>query len=293
MEELYGVLIAIVLLAAASILVARDANSRGMKGVIWGVFTFLFLALTLPVYFVVRKAKLGESARPKQDGTNYSIRQWISDSQSFSNFGIVDLVILLLTVVIFGFWIVDYFQSGYHRLYDQWWAGFWRLAVIGTVLMVLGWPYKKQEMAGESFKLVKSHLVVLSLILIGFILKSAYAYLTISDIPREISGSWYNYQNGEIAKSVVITGPKKKLFGRDFTDLSYYKSADTPEIDREIIWFTGDRIDLESSRMTHTDYSTPTDTFSVDFSEVKNRKIEISGTGAYQDATGVYERRRR
>jgi hypothetical protein len=38
-----------------AVFVATDANKRGMNGLIWGLFTFLFCIPVLPLYLVIRK----------------------------------------------------------------------------------------------------------------------------------------------------------------------------------------------------------------------------------------------
>ena len=53
--SIIGVIIALVI----AVLVAQDANARGMNGALWGVFTFLLCIVAIPVYLVVRKPRLG------------------------------------------------------------------------------------------------------------------------------------------------------------------------------------------------------------------------------------------
>lgn len=38
--------------------VAKDANSRGMNGRLWGISTILVLIVALPIYLLVRKPRL-------------------------------------------------------------------------------------------------------------------------------------------------------------------------------------------------------------------------------------------
>jgi len=52
-------LIGVVIAAAIAVFVAKDANSRGMSGIGWGIFTFLLCIVALPVYLVVRKPRIG------------------------------------------------------------------------------------------------------------------------------------------------------------------------------------------------------------------------------------------
>ena len=37
------------------VIIAKDANSRGMNGTGWGIFVFLICIIALPLYLVVRK----------------------------------------------------------------------------------------------------------------------------------------------------------------------------------------------------------------------------------------------
>ena len=54
MEWLFGSVIA----AIVGILIGRDAASRGMSGVGWGIFTFLVCIIAVPIYLIVRKPRL-------------------------------------------------------------------------------------------------------------------------------------------------------------------------------------------------------------------------------------------
>ena len=51
--QLIGLLIA----AAIAYWVYQDAESRGMNGILWGIFTFLLCIIALPVYLIVRKPR--------------------------------------------------------------------------------------------------------------------------------------------------------------------------------------------------------------------------------------------
>ena len=42
------------------ILVAQDANKRGMNGVLWGILCALVCIVFLPIYLIVRKPMLAE-----------------------------------------------------------------------------------------------------------------------------------------------------------------------------------------------------------------------------------------
>jgi hypothetical protein len=50
-------LIGIIIAAAIAIWVYNDAEGRGMSGVLWGILTFLFCIIALPVYLIVRKPR--------------------------------------------------------------------------------------------------------------------------------------------------------------------------------------------------------------------------------------------
>jgi hypothetical protein len=48
-----GLLIAIVI----GIIIAKDAKSRGMSGLGWGIFTCLICIVAIPIYLIVRKPR--------------------------------------------------------------------------------------------------------------------------------------------------------------------------------------------------------------------------------------------
>lgn len=48
---IFGLIVATII----AVLIAKDANSRGMNGTVWGIFVFLICIVALPVYLVVRK----------------------------------------------------------------------------------------------------------------------------------------------------------------------------------------------------------------------------------------------
>jgi hypothetical protein len=56
--EAIGRLLGFVLLAVIGWAVWRDANSRGMNGVLWGVLGALFCIIVVPIYLIVRKPVL-------------------------------------------------------------------------------------------------------------------------------------------------------------------------------------------------------------------------------------------
>ena len=43
------------LAALIAVLISRDATSRGMNGLGWGIFTFLLCIVAIPIYLIVRK----------------------------------------------------------------------------------------------------------------------------------------------------------------------------------------------------------------------------------------------
>lgn len=57
-----GQLVGLVIVGVIAFLVAKDANSRGMNGVLWGVFTFLLCIIALPIYLLTRKPKVDGGA---------------------------------------------------------------------------------------------------------------------------------------------------------------------------------------------------------------------------------------
>ncbi len=60
MEDGLITIIGIVIAAVVAVLIAKDANSRGMNGLGWGIFTFLICIVAIPVYLIVRKPRQGE-----------------------------------------------------------------------------------------------------------------------------------------------------------------------------------------------------------------------------------------
>jgi hypothetical protein len=47
--------IGLIIAAVVGVLIANDANSRGMNGLGWGIFTFLICIIAIPIYLIVRK----------------------------------------------------------------------------------------------------------------------------------------------------------------------------------------------------------------------------------------------
>jgi hypothetical protein len=54
-----GQLVGIVIAAVIGYFVYKDANERGMNGVLWGILVFLFCIIALPIYLLIRKPKVG------------------------------------------------------------------------------------------------------------------------------------------------------------------------------------------------------------------------------------------
>ena len=55
-----GYLFGLIIAATVGVLIAKDANSRGMNGTGWGIFVFLVCIVALPIYLIVRKPVLEE-----------------------------------------------------------------------------------------------------------------------------------------------------------------------------------------------------------------------------------------
>jgi hypothetical protein len=53
-----GQIFGVILAAIIAVFVAKDANSRGMSGIGWGIFTFFLCIIALPIYLVIRKPKV-------------------------------------------------------------------------------------------------------------------------------------------------------------------------------------------------------------------------------------------
>ena len=54
MEVFVGLVIAVII----GVLIGKDAASRGMSGVGWGLFSALICIIAVPIYLVVRKPRL-------------------------------------------------------------------------------------------------------------------------------------------------------------------------------------------------------------------------------------------
>ena len=54
------IVIGLIVMTIVGVLIAKDANSRGMNGLGWGIFTFLICIVAVPIYLIVRKPVQGE-----------------------------------------------------------------------------------------------------------------------------------------------------------------------------------------------------------------------------------------
>ena len=54
MEMFFGLIIA----AIVGVLIGKDATSRGMSGIGWGLFSFLICIVAVPIYLIVRKPRI-------------------------------------------------------------------------------------------------------------------------------------------------------------------------------------------------------------------------------------------
>ena len=64
-DSALGIRIVAALVAAAiAFFVAKDANSRGMNGLLWGLGVFFLYIIFLPIYLFVRKPLLATPAPP-------------------------------------------------------------------------------------------------------------------------------------------------------------------------------------------------------------------------------------
>ncbi len=57
MEYLVGFVIA----GIVGFLIGQDAESRGMSGIGWGLFSFLMCIVAVPIYLIVRKPRLSDN----------------------------------------------------------------------------------------------------------------------------------------------------------------------------------------------------------------------------------------
>ena len=61
MEGGFGIVFSLVIGAVIGVVIAKDANSRGMNGTGWGIFVFLVCIIALPLYLIVRKPVLQDT----------------------------------------------------------------------------------------------------------------------------------------------------------------------------------------------------------------------------------------
>ena len=53
--EPIGLIFGIIIAVIVGVLIAKDANNRGMNGAAWGFFVFFVCIIALPIYLIVRK----------------------------------------------------------------------------------------------------------------------------------------------------------------------------------------------------------------------------------------------
>lgn len=51
----FAAFIGLIIAAVVAVIIAKDANNRGMSGLGWGIFTFLICIVAIPIYLIVRK----------------------------------------------------------------------------------------------------------------------------------------------------------------------------------------------------------------------------------------------
>jgi hypothetical protein len=61
MEDSVFTLFGVILAAIVAVIIGRDASSRGMSGLGWGIFTFLICIVGIPIYLIVRKPRISEN----------------------------------------------------------------------------------------------------------------------------------------------------------------------------------------------------------------------------------------
>ena len=59
MDAMYTI-VGLIIVAVVAVIIANDANSRGMNGLGWGIFTFLICIVAIPIYLIVRKPRKDE-----------------------------------------------------------------------------------------------------------------------------------------------------------------------------------------------------------------------------------------
>jgi hypothetical protein len=51
----FAAFVGLIIAAVVAVIIAKDANNRGMSGLGWGIFTFLICIIAIPIYLIVRK----------------------------------------------------------------------------------------------------------------------------------------------------------------------------------------------------------------------------------------------
>lgn len=51
----FAAFVGLIIAAVVGVIIAKDANNRGMSGLGWGIFTFLICIVAIPIYLIVRK----------------------------------------------------------------------------------------------------------------------------------------------------------------------------------------------------------------------------------------------
>ena len=57
-------IIGFIIAGILAFIIGKDAEERGMSGGVWGLFTFLFAIIAIPMYLIARKPLLSEQ-QPK------------------------------------------------------------------------------------------------------------------------------------------------------------------------------------------------------------------------------------
>jgi len=60
MEDSVVTIFGLIIAAVIAVLIGKDASSRGMSGLGWGIFTFLICIAAIPIYLIVRKPRIAE-----------------------------------------------------------------------------------------------------------------------------------------------------------------------------------------------------------------------------------------
>lgn len=76
MEIFIGLLVVLIV----SVLIAKDASSRGMNGIGWGLFSFAILIVAVPIYLIVRKPR--KNLEPTEFTQKTPISQLINKHRS-------------------------------------------------------------------------------------------------------------------------------------------------------------------------------------------------------------------